>query len=124
MSLAVVKEHVLTISTDMWVLAEDSSPSRRFESQLKIRVPVEDSSHSPSSESKSKIRVEVTIKQLENCKFFNPKLTMNRTHAKKQTAINSEETRRTKCSRNDRYLKNRVASDKYYNMIFHVHNHK
>ena len=92
-------------------------------SQLKIRVPIKDLSPSPSSESKWKIRTEVAIKQLENWKFSNSILTMNRTHEKKQTAINSAETRRTKCNRNDPYLKNRVVSNKYYNMIFHVYNH-
>ena len=61
--MAVVKELVFTISTDMW-------------------VPVED----PSFESKSQIRTEVASKQLENAN--SPiKLTVNRTHARKQTAI-------------------------------------
>ena len=104
MSLAVKKEHVLTISTDMW-------------------VPVEDSSPSPSSESKSKIRTEVAMKQLENCKFSNPKLALNLTHAKKESAINSAKTIRTQCSRNGQHLKNGVTSNKYNNMIFHVQSH-
>ena len=89
----------------MWVLVEDLSPSQRFESQSKFRVQVEDSHW---------IR-DRTVKD--------PKLTLNCTHAKKPTEINSAETRRTKCSRNDRCLKNRVTSDKSYNMIFHVHSH-
>ena len=41
--MAVVKEHVLTIPTDMWVAVEDPSPNRRSQSQSKFRVQVEDS---------------------------------------------------------------------------------
>ena len=74
----------------IWVPVKDLSPSWRFESYLKIRVPVEDSSSSLSYESKSKIHIEVTIEQLENCTISNPKLNLNRTHAKKPTPITQQ----------------------------------
>ena len=59
MSLVVAKEHVWTISTDMWVIVEDSNPNPSSEYLSKIRVPVKDSSTSPSYESKLKIPPEV-----------------------------------------------------------------
>ena len=93
----------------MW--APVQVPSRKFESKLQVS----------SSEYQSKIWIEIVSK--ERTANSTIKLTVNCTHAKKQAEINSAETRRTKFSRNDPYLKHRVASDKY-DIIFHVHNHK
>ena len=108
MSLAVVKEDVLTVSTDIWVPVQ--VPSWRFKSQSYF--PVEDSSPStsPSSESKSKICVKVTIEQL-----YSPTPKHLETHSCKetQTAIDSAETRRTQFSRINQNLKNKVTSDEY-----------
>ena len=116
-SLAVEKEHVLTISTDMWVPVEDSSPSRRFDSQLKIRVPVQVPNPSRRFMSKSLSNSQRTA--------YSPTPMHLEMHSCKetQTAINSAETKRTKFSRNDRNLKSKVTSDEYYNMIFHVNSH-
>ena len=107
---------------------EDPSFESKFPVQDKSfqsKLPVENLS--PSTSFKFQIKVkdlywscEQTVKKTANSPT---KLTMNRSHAKKQMEINSTETRRTKFSRNDPYLKHRVANDKYDNIIFHVDNH-
>ena len=109
-SLAVIKEHV-------WSYLQICGFQSKF--PVEIQVPVQVS----SSEFKLKICTEIASKQLENCKFSNQ--THREPHLCKetQTEINSAETRRTKFSRNDLYLKHRIANAKYDNIIFYVHNH-
>ena len=97
---AVIKEPVLTISTDMWV------PSWR--SKFPVQV------HSQKFKSQYKFQVPSTSLR------FIPKLRVN---TKSQTEIKTPEMRRNELSRNDTYLQHRVSNNKYDNMIFHVDNH-
>ena len=63
-------------------------------------------------------------KQLQKtAEFSNPNSPRTALIAKKKLQITQQKREKTNSLRNDRCLKTKIASDKYYNMIFLVHSH-
>ena len=86
--MAIIKEHVLTISTDMWVPVEDPSFQSKFKAEnsspntsFKFRVPVEDSYQSHYQ----------TVRELQILQSYSPRTALMQRNKLKLTQQKREE---------------------------------